>query len=278
MTTGATPTTSASEFQLEFSAEIADLCAALVGVQGDLGNPKADSKAEVRGPKANYDFRYASLQAVVDAARPALAKHGLAIIQMPLGDLLATQLVHKTGQWLRFFYPVRAVNRDPQGYGSAITYARRYTLMGVLGLAPEDDDGNMAMGYKVQADERRDAPQSARAQGSPRSSPAPDTSQPAPQKTDDPLTASKRKFLADVAEWRGNNTGGMTHEQFVQTACHAILGRKRIETMSELNVVWSAVKGGRFRADNADIIKDVTADPNQGDDDNVDADTDSANV
>jgi hypothetical protein len=55
-------------------------------------------------------------------------------------------VTHSSGQWFRSSYPVRPVQATPQGLGSAITYARRYALMAMVGIAPEDDDGEAAMG------------------------------------------------------------------------------------------------------------------------------------
>jgi hypothetical protein len=58
--------------------------------------------------------------------------------------VLVTRLIHESGEWLGSRYPVHPVKADPQGEGSALTYARRYALMALVGIAPEDDDGNAA--------------------------------------------------------------------------------------------------------------------------------------
>jgi hypothetical protein len=85
---------------------------------------------------------------VTNALRGPFAKHGLSLVQMPEyinGDVfLTTRLLHSSGEWMESDYPIKPVKPDPQGYGSAITYARRYCLMAVAGIAPEDDDGNEA--------------------------------------------------------------------------------------------------------------------------------------
>src|SRR5690606_24979315 len=59
--------------------------------------------------------------------------------------VLITRLVHESGEWIAGKYPIHPVKADPQGEGSALTYARRYALMAIAGIAPEDDDGNAAV-------------------------------------------------------------------------------------------------------------------------------------
>lgn len=101
--------------------------------------------------KNNPAFRskYADLGSVVDAIKPALVKHGLWFAQKTHdsadGVTVETIVCHKGGDQMSFgnlFVP--ASKRDAQGFGSALTYARRYSLMTAFGVAPEDDDGNAA--------------------------------------------------------------------------------------------------------------------------------------
>ena len=116
---------------------------------------KAQAEMQHAGKTAENPFfksKYADLPAVIDAARPFLAKNGLAVTQ-PIdidesGNLtLVTQLSHASGQWMRSWYPVRPVKNDPQGLGSAVTYARRYSYCSLVGVAADDDDdGNAASG------------------------------------------------------------------------------------------------------------------------------------
>jgi len=101
--------------------------------------------------KANPHFRskYADLGNVVEAIKPALTKHGLFFVQMTHevdgGVCVETVVGHKSGEQMalgKLFVP--ASKQDAQGFGSALTYARRYSLMTAFGVAPEDDDGNAA--------------------------------------------------------------------------------------------------------------------------------------
>lgn len=100
-----------------------------------------------------FKSKYADLGAVWDAVKPALKEQGLAVSQFPdhIGQepALTTMLIHISGQWLSGTYPLMVTDKDhtPQGYGSALTYARRYGLSAVLGvIADSDDDGNAASG------------------------------------------------------------------------------------------------------------------------------------
>jgi hypothetical protein len=108
---------------------------------------KQEMGAGVKTDSQNSHFRnkYASLHAALEVASGPLAEQGLTIIQMPGHRKLGTLFLHKSGEWIWSTYALNPTKDDPQGWGSAITYARRYTLLAVVGLGPEDDDdGNAA--------------------------------------------------------------------------------------------------------------------------------------
>ena len=98
--------------------------------------------------------KYATLNSVMEACRPALLKHGIWFTQLPLPApeelaqdhiALLTKLTHaESGQWQSCLTIVPLPKPDPQGMGSAITYARRYALTAMLGIVTEDDDGEAA--------------------------------------------------------------------------------------------------------------------------------------
>lgn len=115
-------------------------------VSAFLGEVEAPTKNAVN---PHFKNRYADLAQVLHVARPVLAKHGLAILQTTgvYGSQLycVTTLGHRSGQWMRGYWPIQPTKADPQGYGSALTYARRYGASAILGLAPEDDDGETAI-------------------------------------------------------------------------------------------------------------------------------------
>jgi ERF superfamily len=136
-------------YQSEF---IADLSLALAKAQAGITN----AKKEVNN--TFYKSKYADLPAVLDAARPHLCANELSVVQITdIGEngqiTLITQLNHSSGQWIRSWYPVNPVKNDPQGIGSAITYARRYAYSAMVGVASseDDDDGNAASGNYVKA-------------------------------------------------------------------------------------------------------------------------------
>lgn len=124
------------------SASIGALSAALSKAQGEFEHAKKDVKNEF------FKSKYADLASVIDAARVALSKNNLAVIQTTHTVdgklLLVTTLSHSSGEWIRGEYPINPVKQDPQGFGSAMTYARRYAFSAITGIASDDDDGNAA--------------------------------------------------------------------------------------------------------------------------------------
>lgn len=113
---------------------------------------KAQAKIEGAAKSStnpHFKSKYADLAEVWSACRPALTENGISIVQSPEyvqgGVIVTTMLMHSTGQWLssQLFMPVKQAD-NAQAVGSAITYARRYALASMVGIAPEDDDGNAA--------------------------------------------------------------------------------------------------------------------------------------
>ena len=128
---------------------VAELFSAFAKAQAEMGDvvKGAANDGFKRDGKAT---RYADLASVVEAIRPALNKHSIAIVQAPAFDgervSIETRLVHAAGGWMRSTLHLKPSKVDPQGVGSAITYGRRYALLSIAGVAPEDDDGNAASG------------------------------------------------------------------------------------------------------------------------------------
>ena len=121
----------------------AKLDAALAKAQGEIEAAAKDSV------NPHFKNRYADIAAVWAAIRPAMAKHGISVTQWPVhaedGRLhIVTRLAH-AGEWIRAHFSIPVTKQDPQGYGSSITYARRFALAAAVGVvADEDDDGNAA--------------------------------------------------------------------------------------------------------------------------------------
>jgi hypothetical protein len=121
------------------SESIKNLAAALVKFQGSMGKI-------IKGENNPFfKSKYASLSNILDAIQGPLAEAGLSFVQLPDDGKLTTLLMHTSGEWIEASYTIRPVKDDPQGWGSAITYARRYSLGAALGLnIDDDDDGNAA--------------------------------------------------------------------------------------------------------------------------------------
>lgn len=119
------------------------IATALAAAQINMG------KALKQSNNPHFRSKYADLGSVMDACLPALNEHGIAVIQ-PTGEdeqgrFVETILIHgESGEQLSCRVPLIVSKNDMQGYGSAVTYARRYGLMAMAGIAPEDDDGNAA--------------------------------------------------------------------------------------------------------------------------------------
>lgn len=142
---------------MNMSETIINLGKALVGFHGDV------EKVAFDGRNPQYRSKYVTLDALIDATKPILQKHGLSILQFPITSEdgktgIKSMLVHESGEFIEseplFMQPVRMVKGgayeqapDPQAAGSTISYLRRYSYQAILSLSTgEDDDGEKAMG------------------------------------------------------------------------------------------------------------------------------------
>jgi hypothetical protein len=124
-----------SESINEIAAALAKAQAVITGAVKDKTNP-------------HFKNDYADLASVWDACRKPLTDNGLSIAQTAATEDgrvgVTTILMHASGQWISDTLVMKPTKDDPQGVGSCITYARRYALAAMVGVAPEDDDGNAA--------------------------------------------------------------------------------------------------------------------------------------
>src|SRR5579863_3059474 len=132
------------------SPSIASLAAALAKAQSELINPEksltATIRAEGRGG-TEQTFRYAPLSSGLDIVRKTLGQHEIATVQTTAIDQsagtvnLTTMLAHASGEWIASDWPVCAISETqvPHRMGAALTYARRYALFTLVGIAGEDD-------------------------------------------------------------------------------------------------------------------------------------------
>lgn len=137
----------------EHSSELEKISPALIAAIGEMESATKDAS------NPHFKSKYADLTSIMDVAKPALSKHGIAVLQPPVTALreggsdvtVATILLHTSGQWIASKLTLAPQTETPQAIGSAITYARRYGLGGLLGMTAEDDDGNAAsQGHRQQ--------------------------------------------------------------------------------------------------------------------------------
>lgn len=129
---------------MQKSESIAKLAMAMCKAQAKVGI------AHKNAVNPHLKNRYADLGAVWDAVSSALQENALSVLQMPSpsddGKLhLETVLMHESGEWLSSVMVMPISKQDPQGYGSALTYARRYALASLMGVTQDDDDGARAV-------------------------------------------------------------------------------------------------------------------------------------
>lgn len=136
------------------STSLAQLAAALATAQGEMA---AAAKGNIN---PHFRSKYADLASVWDACRAPLSKHGLAVLQPVRADgpkvTVTTILAHKSGEWISESLTMTAAQNTAQAIGSAITYGRRYGLSAMVGIAPDDDDGNAASAPRRQQAEADD--------------------------------------------------------------------------------------------------------------------------
>lgn len=172
---------------------VGKLAAALAKAQGEIRNAKKDADNPF------FKSKYADLASVWDACREALSKNEIAVIQAPCivdGKLcIRTKLIHSSGEFEEGLLPIAVpITAKAQEMGSAITYARRYSLQSMVGVAPEegeDDDGNAASNRHLAQPQQQpqEPPQQAPEAPAPQSTPA---------KSDGdtkPITTGQRKML-----------------------------------------------------------------------------------
>lgn len=125
---------------MKTSDSIVKIAAALVQAQ------KTITFALMDKVNPHLKSKYADLPSVIDAIKTSLNDAGIMFMQTPemmenMHLQLTTRLIHSSGEWIESTMMMPLVKQDPQGYGSALTYARRYSLAAITGLYQDDDDG-----------------------------------------------------------------------------------------------------------------------------------------
>ncbi len=199
---------------LVWEGDRAPLAKAFVAAQ------KATESVKKAATNPAFKSKYADLAHVVEGVIPALNGAGVGVLQFPAydGDMVSvtTTLLHDSGSSVSSTLSLRPSKSDPQGVGSAITYARRYALLAMTGAAPEDDDGNAASG--------------------PRSEPKPE-----PKRTDTPApTLSERadRFAATLNSVKTADELRKAYE--LGSKLCADLDMKDPERLVEINTLYEA--------------------------------------
>lgn len=145
------------------SNDTSEIYAALAAAQGEIQNPTKDKTANVPTKSGGaYSYAYADIADVLSTVRPVLSKHGLAVVQMTMIDqhnmMLRTRITHKSGQFVESDYPVCQIGGDHRVMGAALTYARRYALCPMLGIAADQDTDGEAAAEAPRRQERSGPP------------------------------------------------------------------------------------------------------------------------
>lgn len=138
------------------SLSITELAKALAKAQGEMENAKRGSL------NPHFKSTYADLATIWNVIREPFSNNGLSVVQIPSetasGSIrLTTTLMHSSGEFIEECFSLSLKDAsNPQQAGSALTYMKRYALLGVAGIAPEDDDGNAATGKPSPAQPAQD--------------------------------------------------------------------------------------------------------------------------
>lgn len=188
-------------------ASIGKLAAALSKAQGLIKNASKDA-ANPAFKRDGKESKYADLASVWDACREALAANEIAVIQQVGGGpdtvTVSTVLAHSSGETISCTITGKPTKPDVQGIGSTITYLRRYSLASMVGVAPEDDDGNSASGIKEGGQKASSKAESAASKAATEQKPA--------------NTATEAKFF--VIDGEGTEHGIMTGPLYLKAITH----------------------------------------------------------
>lgn len=122
------------------SETVTKISPAILKAQKSMSSAKKDSNNPF------FKSKYADLNAIREAVIPALNDNGITVLQTINGDKLDTVLLHESGEFIASSINIVIVKQnDPQAYGSAISYARRYSLQSMLCVGAEDDDAETVM-------------------------------------------------------------------------------------------------------------------------------------
>jgi hypothetical protein len=146
---------------MQKSESITNLAAALAKAQGNMAGALKDSE------NPHFRSKYADLESVWNACREPLTSNGLSVTQLLTyterqAVAIETLLLHESGEYIGSSFEIPVSKSDAQGFGSALTYARRYSLSAIIGIAPAEDDGESAVGRGTTAKKTASTPPTAK--------------------------------------------------------------------------------------------------------------------
>jgi ERF superfamily len=205
------------------SPAIGKLAAALAKAQ------KRMTTADKTSVNPHFKSRYADLASVWDACRVALTDNELAVLQPVSSDgtrvTITTVLVHSSGEWLSEALTLTALQNTPQAIGSTITYGRRYGLASMVGVAPDDDDGQAGSEREVAV-------------------PASELPPPKPAPV---ISAAQRRALVDAAQtagWKNSEVATLLQTRFGLTDSKAIPVARYAAVLQALEAGVDGREGG----------------------------------
>lgn len=245
---------------MNFSPETKEICLALSKAQGEFPEIKKDKEVEVTMKSGGkYKYKYAELSSIVSACRPALAKHELSFTQGTIesaeagkGPVIRTRLMHSTGQWIETDYPIISKEDDMQGVAGGTTFARRYGLTSILGIASEsDDDGNGANRQQTKQAPQQKGTQPMKTREPQQAAPPPKNHAPGATQTQEPGKVQMASDPQIAKLWATAKSKSWTEEQ-VRSYVANKLGEDSMRnvTMKDMIAVINRVdKGGQFETD-----------------------------
>ena len=249
------------------SESIGAIAAALAKAQGELTNPEKSLTASIRSPfpsEGDRTFRYASLASGLDIVRKSLGQHEIATIQTTAIDQdqirLTTLLAHASGEWISSDWPVCPTSEMamPHRMGAALTYARRYALFALVGIAGEDDlDAPDILNQPDQTIERPGDAKESTPNRKPASGPIHKWRQNKPVLATDASAALRGQLIAEMQQLKdGEELALWAHRQLpakntltaddaraVETACQGVLSAFNADEQPPAGAASGAVSG-----------------------------------
>jgi len=245
--------------ELNMSPTIGKLAEALAKTQSIMLNSQKD------GNNPFFKSTYSTLSSVWDACRKPLSDNGLSVVQV--ADFIAdkpdmvcieTILCHSSGEWIKGRLAVRPVKSDPQSVGSCITYLRRYSLQSIVGIAPEDDDGNEAS-QPAKPSQTTQKPSQTTQKPSPAASSKPSQTG---QKPSRPSTETQSEILIpeNVGEKSGESNGKPWTRTFFKHdgAWYSTFDTKLAELLKEASAMASEIEVTYTKGDKGNNIETAT--------------------